>query len=85
MQHQFEYTQDGAEQKLNSSLVVFGDDPRYTAMAKTVGLPAAIATKLILNGEISATGVLIPTTKDIYVPVLEELATYGINFVEELI
>ena len=85
MQHQFEYTQNGAEQKLNSSLVVFGDDPRYTAMAKTVGLPAAIATKLILNGEISATGVLIPTTKDIYVPVLEELATYGINFVEELI
>lgn len=85
MQHQFEYTQDGAEQKLNSSLVVFGDDPRYTAMAKTVGLPAAIATKLILNAEISATGVQIPTTKDIYVPVLEELATYGINFVEELI
>ncbi|OUV74719.1 MAG: saccharopine dehydrogenase [Flavobacteriales bacterium TMED123] len=85
MQHQFEYTQDGAEQKLNSSLVVFGDDTRYTAMAKTVGLPAAIATKLILNGEISATGVQIPTTKDIYVPVLEELATYDINFVEELI
>ena len=85
MQHQFEYIQDGAERKLNSSLVVFGDDPRYTAMAKTVGLPAAIATKLILNAEISATGVQIPTTKDIYVPVLEELATYGINFVEELI
>ena len=54
-------------------------------MAKTVGLPAAIATKLILNGEITATGVQIPTTKDIYVPVLEELATYGINFVEELV
>lgn len=85
MQHQFEYIQDGAEQKLNSSLVVFGDDTRYTAMAKTVGLPAAIATKLILNGEISATGVQIPTTQDIYAPVLEELAAYGINFVEELV
>lgn len=85
MQHKFEYTHDGAEHKLNISLVVFGDDSRHTAMAKTVGLPAAIAAKLILNGEISATGVQIPTTKDIYVPVLEELATYGINFVEELI
>ena len=85
MQHQFEYIQDEVEKKLNSSLVVFGDDTRYTAMAKTVGLPAAIATKLILNGQISATGVRIPTTKDIYVPVLEELATYGINFVEELV
>ena len=52
-------------------------------MAKTVGLPVAIAAKLILNGEIKSTGVQIPTTKDIYVPVLEELKENGINFVEE--
>ena len=52
-------------------------------MAKTVGLPVAIATKLILNGEITSVGVKIPTTKDIYIPVLKELAENGINFVEE--
>jgi saccharopine dehydrogenase-like NADP-dependent oxidoreductase len=85
MQHQFEYVQNGQQQKLNSSLLVFGDDPRYTSMAKTVGLPVAIATKLILNGEIKSTGVKIPTTKDIYVPVLKELEENGINFVEELV
>ena len=85
MQHQFEYVQNGVKKKLNSSFVVFGDDPRFTAMAKTVGLPVAIATKLILNGEIKSTGVKIPTIKDIYIPVLKELAENGINFVEELV
>jgi saccharopine dehydrogenase-like NADP-dependent oxidoreductase len=83
MQHQFEYVQNGEQKKLNSSLLVFGDDPRYTSMAKTVGLPVAIATKLILNGAIKSTGVKIPTTKDIYAPVLKELEQNGINFVEE--
>ena len=85
MQHQFEYLQNGEQKKLNSSLLVFGDDPSYTSMAKTVGLPVAIATKLILNGKITSTGVKIPTTKDIYVPVLKELEENGINFVEELV
>ena len=85
MQHQFEYLKNGDPKKLNSSLVVFGETPRFTSMAKTVGLPVAIATKLILNGEIKSTGVKIPTTKDIYIPVLKELAENGINFIEELV
>jgi saccharopine dehydrogenase-like NADP-dependent oxidoreductase len=85
MQHQFEYVQKGKQHRLNSSLLVFGDDPRFTSMAKTVGLPVAIATKLILSDVIKSTGVKIPTTKDVYIPVLKELAENGINFVEELI
>jgi len=85
MQHQFVYMENGEQKKLNSSLLVFGDDPRYTSMAKTVGLPVAIAAKLILNGKINSTGVKIPTTKDIYIPVLKELEENGINFVEELV
>jgi len=83
MQHQFEYILNGEDKKLNSSLLVFGDNQRDTSMAKTVGLPVAIATKLILNGEITSIGVQIPTSKDIYIPVLKELAENGINFMEE--
>jgi len=83
MQHQFEFTIDGSRKKLRSSLVVFGDNQRDTSMAKTVGLPVAIAVKLILNGEINSVGVKIPTTKDIYIPVLKELSENGINFIEE--
>ena len=54
MQHQFDYNLDGSCKKLKSSLVVFGDNQRDTSMAKTVGLPVAIAVKLILNGEINS-------------------------------
>lgn len=85
MQHQFEYLYENKKQKLNSSLVVFGDDQRNTAMAKTVGLPVAIAVKLILNNTITLKGVQIPTSKEIYQPVLDELEKNGINFIDELV
>ena len=54
-------------------------------MAKTVGLPVAIAVKLILNNIITLKGVQILTKKEIYSPVLKELAKNGINFIEELV
>ncbi len=85
MQHQFKFSLGGKNKALNSSLLVFGEDSRNTAMAKTVGLPVAIATKLILNGDIISKGVRIPISKDIYIPVLRELKENGIAFVEELV
>jgi hypothetical protein len=48
-------------------------------MSRTVSLPAAIGVHLILEGRITATGVLRPVTSDIYNPVLDELATLGIE------
>jgi saccharopine dehydrogenase-like NADP-dependent oxidoreductase len=83
MQHQFEYTLKNTHRKITSSLVVKGDDPTYTAMAKTVGLPMAIATKLILNKNIKAKGVVIPLTEEFYNPILSELSKLGITFVEK--
>ena len=83
MQHQFIYEIDGKERELHSSFVLLGEDQTYTGMAKTVGLPVGIATKLILNGEIKSTGVKVPVSKEIYKPVLEELEQYGIRFIEE--
>ena len=85
MQHQFIYEIDGKERELHSSFVLLGEDQTYTGMAKTVGLPVGIATKLILNGEIKSTGVRVPVSKEIYKPVLKELEQYGIRFVEEKI
>lgn len=83
MQHQFEIRNSSSQtRKIISSLVVKGDDQIYTAMAKTVGLPLAITTKLILQGKINARGVVIPTIKEIYEPLLAELETFGIKFVE---
>ncbi|NCA85976.1 MAG: saccharopine dehydrogenase [Clostridia bacterium] len=83
MQHQFGYRLQGEQRHMLSSMIVEGDDPVHTAMAKTVGLPIAIAVKLILTGKLKHTGVHIPTIKEIYLPVLHELEDYGIRFIEE--
>jgi len=63
--------------------VVKGEDHLRTAMAKTVGLPLGIAAKLILNGTLTVRGLHIPVIKEIYEPVLKELATLGVAFTED--
>jgi len=82
MMHRLFYKINGSLKMLISELVVKGDDSTYTAMAKTVGLPMAIATKHIANGVINSPGVLLPITKEIYEPTLKELSQYGIEFAE---
>jgi len=61
------------------NLVSYGDPKGYTAMAKTVGYPCAIATKMVLDGEIQKKGAVLPFTKDIYRPMLQRLALEGIS------
>lgn len=83
MWHRFLYEINGEFKEIHSSMVVKGDDQIYTAMAKTVGLPVAIATKMILNGTITTPGVHIPIQKEIYEPILDELENYGVHFNEK--
>ena len=83
MQHLFDYTLNNTNYHLKSSLVLRGKDQVHTAMSMTVGLPVAIATELILNSDISLSGVKIPTDKEIYLPVLERLKEFDIDFIEE--
>ncbi|HYG02666.1 MAG TPA: saccharopine dehydrogenase C-terminal domain-containing protein, partial [Chryseosolibacter sp.] len=78
MWHRFAYEQDGKEKELQAWLVATGTDSIYTAMAKTVGLPLAIAAKLVMQEKIKARGVLVPISKEIYEPILSELAQFGI-------
>jgi hypothetical protein len=52
-------------------------------MAKTVGLPVAMATLLILNGKIKTPGVQLPIRKEVYLPILNELEENGIIFKEQ--
>lgn len=83
MLHEFVYELDNHSRQIKSSLVVKGKDSLHTAMAKTVGLPLGIATKLLLAGKIKTRGLHIPTIKEIYKPVLDELETCGVRFEEE--
>lgn len=83
MLHEITYSQNGQQHEIKSSLVVKGEDHLRTAMAKTVGLPLAIAAVLIAEGKLNETGLHIPVIPSIYEPVLAILAKEGIIFHEE--
>jgi saccharopine dehydrogenase (NADP+, L-glutamate forming) len=74
---------DGSREKFTSTLLDFGHPGGDSAMARTVGLPAAICARLILEDRIKERGVLIPIWPDIYVPVLTELRSFNIGFKEK--
>lgn len=82
MYHRFGYELNGEKKQIDSKMVTIGEDQTYTAMAKTVGLPVAMAAIRILNGEISTSGVQLPINKEVYEPILEELKTFGVDFKE---
>ena len=84
MQHDFEYVKNNRLLNKKSTLVVYGDD-NFSAMSKTVGLPLAIATKLVLENKINYCGVKIPDISMIYEPILKELEDYDINFNESVV
>ncbi|MFC6265896.1 saccharopine dehydrogenase family protein [Flavobacterium panici] len=83
MYHKFGYELNGDKKQIDSKMVCIGDDQTYTAMAKTVGLPVAMATLLILNGKITTPGVQLPIKKEVYEPILKELEEYGVIFNEQ--
>ena len=83
MKHLFGYELNGKKHQIESSMVCIGDNQIYTAMAKTVGLPVAIATLKILNGEITTPGIQLPISKEVYTPILKELEKNGIVFKEK--
>ncbi len=82
MQHIFEYTLNGKKKEITSSLIVEGEDNVHTAMSITVGVPVAIAVKMILTGQITEKGIQVPINKSIYEPVLEELKQFKVKFIE---
>ncbi|KAL7643679.1 UNVERIFIED_CONTAM: hypothetical protein RMT77_005662 [Armadillidium vulgare] len=74
---------DGSRELRGISLVCYGDPEGYTAMAKTVSYPAAIAAKMILDGEIQTKGMVLPFAREIYKPILTRLAQEGIKAMEK--
>lgn len=82
MYHKFGYELNGEKHQIDATMVTLGEDQTYTAMAKTVGLPVAIATLAILNEKITTPGVQMPITKEVYEPILKELEEFDITFKE---
>ena len=82
MYHKIGYELKDKKKQIDANMVVLGENRTYTAMAKTVGLPVAIASLLILNKKVKTPGVHIPILPEIYEPVLAELEAHGIWFRE---
>ncbi len=82
MQHEFVAEYKDRTEKITSTMIDYGIPGGDSSMSRLVGLPAAVASRMILQGEINLTGVHVPMIAEIYKPVLAELATMGISFQE---
>jgi len=72
-------------ERITSTFVEYGEAGGFTAIAKTVGLPAAIAAKLILTDQLPISGCHIPTHPAVYSKVLPDLGAAGLNFKEKIV
>ncbi|MEN9395437.1 MAG: hypothetical protein RL362_1658 [Bacteroidota bacterium] len=84
MCHLFDYELEGKKYRLQSHMVMEGEDASNTAMSATVGLPMAMSVPYILNGLWEDRGVVIPVRRHIYQSLLAELKTKGIQFHEQI-
>lgn len=82
MQHEFVAEYADRTEKTTSTMVDYGIPNGDSSMSRMVGLPAAIAARMILEEKIRLTGVHTPILPEIYDPVLAELATLGVAFTE---
>jgi saccharopine dehydrogenase-like NADP-dependent oxidoreductase len=82
--HEFIAAYGDREESISSTLIDFGAPDGITAMARTVGTPAAVGARMILEGRIDLAGVHIPVLPEIYQPILDELDRLGIAFEERV-
>ncbi|KAI4344673.1 hypothetical protein L6164_011872 [Bauhinia variegata] len=69
-----------------ATLLEFGrtlDGKTTSAMALTVGVPAAVGALLLLKNKIHTRGVLRPIEPEVYIPALDIIQAYGIKLMEK--
>jgi saccharopine dehydrogenase-like NADP-dependent oxidoreductase len=85
MQHEFVAEYPDRREAITATMIDYGIPHGDTSMARTVGLPAAIAVRLILQGELpELNGVHVPVIPELYEPVLAELTSLGIGLTEKV-
>ena len=82
LHHEFIAEFPDKKQHITSTMIDYGIPNGDSSMSRTVGLPAAIAVRMILQGKIQEKGVKIPVEPEIYIPVLDELKKQNIECVE---
>jgi len=84
LQHTFVAEFSDRTEHITSTMIDFGIPGGDSSMNRTVGLPAAVAARFILEGRFNQPGGVVPVMKEFYEPALEELARLGIQFTEEI-
>ncbi len=84
LQHTFIAEYGDRSEKTTSTMIDFGIPGGDSSMNRTVGLPAAVAVRFILEGRFSEPGVQIPVMSSFYEPALEELERLGISLTEKI-
>jgi len=83
MKHEFVVEYPDRTEWLSCTLTDFGIPNGDSSMSRTVSYPVAIAIRLVLEGKIKLTGLQIPTIPELYNPILDELDSLGIHFIEK--
>lgn len=84
MHHEFIVEYPNKKQKITSTLIDYGIPNGDSSMSRTVALPVAIASKMILDGKITLTGIHRPIVPEIYEPILNELEMLNIKMDEKV-
>ena len=79
------YPATGKRKRYTSTLIDFGIPRGDSSIARTTGLPVAIAARLLLEGRIRQTGIVLPTQPELYEPALAELEKEGIRLEETVV
>jgi saccharopine dehydrogenase-like NADP-dependent oxidoreductase len=82
LQHTFIATYPDRSERITSTMVDFGIPGGDSSMNRTVGLPAAVGARFILEGRFAQPGVIVPVMPELYEPALAELERLGIQFSE---
>lgn len=87
MHHEFGISwKDGSREIRKSTLIMYGDpESGLSAMSRSVGLTAAVAVRLILEGKVTDRGLISPTNPQLYTAMLDLLEEEGIEFREQIV
>lgn len=84
LQHTFMAEFPDRREYITSTMIDFGIPGGDSSMNRTVGLPAAVGVRFILEGRFTRPGVIVPVMPEFYEPALEELERLGIQFTDEV-
>jgi len=86
MKHTFEIVYRPADRRVIESRMInigWQDKGSFSSMSRTVSLPVAAASRMVLEGRLKLRGLTRPVVPELYNPILEEMHELGVVFDEE--